>query len=83
MQIFRTKFTLIGGRGLYLELSDKVILTTAFTACKTNRPVIGCFHRVSPKQVFKKHCETLCSIEKQIPQYYRHFNISLQQIPQN
>ena len=50
-------FWVEGGRmpgilgGLILKLPDNVTLTQAFTARKTNRPVIGFFHRVSLKYV--------------------------------
>ena len=38
--------------GLILKLSDTVTLTRTFTARKKVRPVIGFFHRMSPKQFF-------------------------------
>ena len=53
-------------RGLILELSDKVTLTTAFTARKTNRAVIGFFigfHRCHFYLFLKKLTYNLCFIK--------------------
>jgi hypothetical protein len=48
----KTRTAVPGGRNL--KLSDKVTMSMAYTACKTNRPVIVFLNRVSPIQFFKK-----------------------------